>query len=60
MVTQRQKVALGVGWDLVRWHLEGMFGQVEEGLDKDGIATMRVRQRLQTKPMRFPRRLTVM
>ena len=50
MVTQRQKVALGVGWDLVRWHLEGMFGQVEEGLDKDGIATMRVRLPLQTDP----------
>ncbi|KAI0674955.1 mRNA 3'-end-processing protein YSH1 [Trametes maxima] len=42
VVTQRQKVALGVGWDLVRWHLEGMFGQVEEGMDKDGILTMRV------------------
>ncbi|PIL34241.1 hypothetical protein GSI_03952 [Ganoderma sinense ZZ0214-1] len=42
VVTQRQKVALGVGWDLVRWHLEGMFGQIEEGLDKDGIPTMRV------------------
>ncbi|KAL1942393.1 hypothetical protein VTO73DRAFT_5995 [Trametes versicolor] len=42
VVTQRQKVALGVGWDLVRWHLEGMFGAVEEGMDKDGVVTMRV------------------
>ncbi|KAI0829710.1 mRNA 3'-end-processing protein YSH1 [Trametes gibbosa] len=42
VVTQRQKVALGVGWDLVRWHLEGMFGSVEEGMDKDGVVTMRV------------------
>ncbi|RPD78189.1 Metallo-hydrolase/oxidoreductase [Lentinus tigrinus ALCF2SS1-7] len=42
VVTQRQKVALGVGWDLVRWHLEGMFGQIEQGLDNDGIPTMRV------------------
>ncbi|KAF9522663.1 beta-lactamase-like protein [Crepidotus variabilis] len=41
-VTQRQKIALGVGWALVRWHLEGMYGTVEEGLDKDGIPTMRV------------------
>lgn len=41
-VTQRQKIVLGVGWDLVRWHLEGMFGSVEEGLDKDGVQTMRV------------------
>src|ERR1700676_4968945 len=41
-VTQRQKIVLGVGWELVRWHLEGMFGSVEEGLDKDGVPTMRV------------------
>lgn len=42
-VTQRQRIVLGVGWDLVRWHLEGMFGNVEEGMDKDGVPTMRVR-----------------
>ncbi|KIM69328.1 hypothetical protein SCLCIDRAFT_19933 [Scleroderma citrinum Foug A] len=41
-VTQMQKIALGVGWDLVLWHLEGMFGKVEEGLDKDGVPTLRV------------------
>ncbi|KZT29191.1 Metallo-hydrolase/oxidoreductase [Neolentinus lepideus HHB14362 ss-1] len=42
VVTQRQKMTLGVGWELVRWHLEGMFGNVEEGLDRDGVPTMRV------------------
>ncbi|TDL24172.1 Metallo-hydrolase/oxidoreductase [Rickenella mellea] len=42
IVTQRQRIVLGVGWDLVRWHLEGMYGKVEEGLDGDGIPTMRV------------------
>lgn len=42
MVTQQQKIALGVGWELVRWHLEGMYGSVEEGMDKDGVQTMRV------------------
>ncbi|KAJ7480173.1 beta-lactamase-like protein [Mycena galericulata] len=41
-LTQRQKVVLGVRWQLVRWHLEGMFGSVEEGIDKEGIPTMRV------------------
>ncbi|KAJ7672856.1 beta-lactamase-like protein [Mycena rosella] len=41
-VTQRQKIPLGVGWELVRWHLEGMFGSVEEGVDKEGIPIMRV------------------
>ncbi|OBZ68081.1 Endoribonuclease YSH1 [Grifola frondosa] len=44
VVTQRQKVALGVGWDLVRWHLEGMFGSVEEGLDKDGYGAVDIKQ----------------
>ncbi|KAJ7451170.1 beta-lactamase-like protein, partial [Mycena latifolia] len=41
-VTQRQKIVLGVRWQLVRWHLEGMFGNIEEGFDKDGIPNMRV------------------
>ncbi|KAG1752915.1 beta-lactamase-like protein [Suillus lakei] len=41
-VTQRQKIVLGVGWDLVRWHLEGMYGSVEEGLDKDSVKAIRV------------------
>jgi cleavage and polyadenylation specificity factor subunit 3 len=40
-VAQRQKVALGVRWQLVRWHLEGMFGSVAEGVDGDGVPTMR-------------------
>ena len=42
-VTQRQKISLNVGWELVRWHLEGMYGKVEEGVDNNGIPTMRVR-----------------
>jgi cleavage and polyadenylation specificity factor subunit 3 len=42
-VTQRQRVILGVGWELVRWHLEGMYGTVEEGSDKDGAKVIRVR-----------------
>ncbi|KAF9793222.1 beta-lactamase-like protein [Thelephora terrestris] len=42
VVTQRQKLVLGVGWELVRWHLEGMFGRVEEGCDADGVPIMRV------------------
>ena len=42
IVTQRQRIVIGVGWDLVRWHLDGMYGKVEEGLDKDGVLTMRV------------------
>jgi len=41
-LTQKQRIVLGVGWELVRWHLEGMFGTIEEGLDKDGVPTIRV------------------
>ncbi|KAN0090862.1 Beta-lactamase-like protein [Tylopilus felleus] len=41
ILTQRQRVVLGVGWDLVRWHLVGMYGSVEEGQDKDGVPIMR-------------------
>ncbi|KAK7045593.1 endoribonuclease ysh1 [Paramarasmius palmivorus] len=41
-VSQKQKIALGVGWELVRWHLEGMYGRIEEGVDKDGVPTLRV------------------
>lgn len=29
-ITQRQRVRIGVGWEVVRWHLEGMYGEVEE------------------------------
>lgn len=38
------KVAIGVQRELVRWHLEGMYGMVEEGMDDDGLVTMRVRK----------------
>ncbi|KAM6502154.1 Beta-lactamase-like protein [Amanita muscaria] len=48
-VTQRQKIALNVGWDLVRWHLEGMYGSVEEGVDNNGAPTMRVMGALDVK-----------
>ncbi|KAL4078545.1 beta-lactamase-like protein [Scleroderma yunnanense] len=39
---QRQRIALGTGWDLIRWHLEGMFGSVEKRLDGDGVQMFRV------------------
>ena len=42
VVTQRQRIVIGVGWALVRWHLEGMYGCIEEGHDQDGIPTIRV------------------
>ncbi|VDC03578.1 unnamed protein product [Peniophora sp. CBMAI 1063] len=42
VVTQRQKILLTVGWELVRWHLEGMYGNVDEGVDQDSHLTFRV------------------
>lgn len=42
-IVQRQRVALAVSWDMVRWHLEGMYGRVQEGIDaEESLRTMRV------------------
>ncbi|KAG8947047.1 endoribonuclease ysh1 [Tulasnella sp. 424] len=42
-VLQMVRIAIGCGWELVRWHLEGMYGFVQEGLDKEsGARVMRV------------------
>ncbi|KAG8957482.1 endoribonuclease ysh1, partial [Tulasnella sp. 408] len=42
-VMQMVRIAIGCGWELVRWHLEGMYGFVQEGLDKEsGARVMRV------------------
>lgn len=42
VIVQRQRVALNVGWEVVRWHLEGMYGTVQEGVDVQGVKTLRV------------------
>ncbi|KAE8218479.1 hypothetical protein CF319_g7659 [Tilletia indica] len=41
-ILQRQHIAIGVSWELVRWHLEGMYGSIVEGVDVEGRRTMRV------------------
>ncbi|KAJ2925264.1 hypothetical protein H1R20_g11855, partial [Candolleomyces eurysporus] len=41
-LTQRQRMTIGVGWELVKWHLEGMFGKVEEYLDGEGVSALKV------------------
>lgn len=30
-IMQKQSVRIGVSWEMIRWHLEGMYGEVEEG-----------------------------
>ncbi|KAJ1027608.1 hypothetical protein NDA18_003608 [Ustilago nuda] len=42
-IVQRQRVALAVSWDMVRWHLQGMYGRLQEGVDADqGLRTLRI------------------
>lgn len=48
-IVQRQRVALNVGWDMARWHLEGMYGAVQEGVDLESRRTMRVMNALDIK-----------
>jgi cleavage and polyadenylation specificity factor subunit 3 len=40
-IKQRQSLRLSVGWEVVRWHLEGMYGEVEEDAE-DGKPVFRV------------------
>lgn len=48
-IVQRQRVALNVGWDMARWHLEGMYGSVQEGVDLENCRTMRIMGALDIK-----------
>ncbi|KAG8913929.1 endoribonuclease ysh1, partial [Tulasnella sp. 408] len=42
-VLQMVRIAIGCAWELVRWHLEGMYGFVQEGLgNESGAPVMRV------------------
>ncbi len=48
-VVQRQTVSVSVGWEVVRWHLEGMYGEVEEE-EIDGQPSCKVRAAAATNP----------
>ncbi|MBW0480711.1 hypothetical protein O181_020426 [Austropuccinia psidii MF-1] len=41
-VLQKQKLTINVGWQTVKWHLCRMYGSVVEGVDPDGLLTLRV------------------
>ncbi|WVQ83623.1 endoribonuclease YSH1 [Cryptococcus sp. DSM 104549] len=41
-IAQKQSVPIGVDWSVVRWYLEGMYGEVEEGQDEQGRAAFTV------------------
>lgn len=51
-IVQRQRVALNVGWELARWHLEGMYGRVDEGVDEQGYRCMRIMSVVDIKQVR--------
>jgi cleavage and polyadenylation specificity factor subunit 3 len=40
-IVQKQSIPMSVDWSVVRWHLEGMYGEVEESED-DGRSVMTV------------------
>ncbi|KAG8901967.1 endoribonuclease ysh1 [Tulasnella sp. 403] len=46
---QKVKIAIDYGWELVRWHLEGMYGSILEGRDKSGALIMRVLEAVDVK-----------
>lgn len=49
VIRQQQRLRLNVGWDMVRWHLEAMYGSIEEGVDEDGRAVFRVMENVDVK-----------
>ncbi|TKA56850.1 hypothetical protein B0A53_01251 [Rhodotorula sp. CCFEE 5036] len=49
IILQRQRLALSVSWDLVRWHLQGMYGKIAEGRDAEGTPTMRIMETVDVK-----------
>ncbi|WWD16619.1 endoribonuclease YSH1 [Kwoniella shandongensis] len=50
-IVQKQSIPIGVDWSVVRWHLEGMYGEVEEGQDEKGRATLTIMNAVQVVQM---------
>ena len=48
-ILQRQRITLDVGPELIKWHLEGMYGSVETGKDPQGRPTIRVMKSVDIK-----------
>ncbi|MCO5588121.1 hypothetical protein L7F22_042076 [Adiantum nelumboides] len=48
-IIQRQRVAIHVGWSLIVYHLQGMFGKLVEGVDLEGKRTIRIMDVLDLK-----------
>ncbi|KAK8861462.1 endoribonuclease YSH1 [Kwoniella newhampshirensis] len=50
-IVQKQSVPIGVDWSVVRWHLEGMYGEVGEGVDEHSRATLEIMNAVQVVQM---------
>ncbi|SCZ88382.1 BZ3500_MvSof-1268-A1-R1_Chr2-1g04374 [Microbotryum saponariae] len=49
IILQRQRLTLSVSWELVQWHLQGMYGKIQQGVDKEGLMTMRIMDTVDVK-----------
>jgi len=59
-IIQRQRINIGVTWELARWHLEGMYGRVVDGVDLEGTKTMRVMEVLDVKQSKESKTILVL
>lgn len=41
-IVQKQSIPMGVDWSVVRWHLEGMYGEVDDSEDAEGRQVLTV------------------
>lgn len=46
-IIQRQSIPISVDWSVIRWHLEGMYGEVEDGQDSEGRPSFTVMNAVQ-------------
>ncbi|KAK4048247.1 endoribonuclease ysh1 [Microbotryomycetes sp. JL221] len=42
VILQRQRLTTSVTWDLIKWHLQGMYGKIQQGKDNQDHLTMRI------------------
>ena len=42
VIRQRQRLRVSVTFEVIKYHLEAMYGQIETGLDEDGLQTCRI------------------
>jgi len=48
-IRQTQRMRINVGWDVVKWHLESMYGKLNIGKDEKGVQTLRVMNAVDVK-----------